>query len=102
MVNNAMKSMPKESGVDSFEEARQKEKFRKQFESQLNSNINRTIIQFSNHVAQKPRQLDGRNYCVIDSIPKINWELKADTMTIEGLICQKARGFFIDKYYTVW
>jgi GLPGLI family protein len=101
-VNNAMKSMPKEFASDSFEVARQREKLRKQFESQSSSVTNKTVVQFYNHVAQKPRQIDNSSYCVIDSLPKIDWELKADTMTIEGLLCQKARGFFIDKYYTVW
>ena len=107
LARKAMSSMPKEIaneiGNDSFAMARQKMKFKQQFESQNGSSANsKTFINYKTHIALKPKQLDNNSYCVIDSLPKPNWELKDDTMTIEGLVCQKARGLFIGKYFTVW
>jgi GLPGLI family protein len=103
MAEKFMKTRPKDLLSDSFEIARQKENIKRQLESQISqSTTGKTFVNFSNNVARKINRLDGDSYCVIDSLPKINWELKTDTMTMEGLLCQKARGFFIDKYYTVW
>jgi GLPGLI family protein len=103
MVDKQMKLMQKEVMVDSFEVARQRAKIRRQLESQINGGITyKTIINFSSNVAQRVRKNDDASYCVIDSLVKIAWQLKEDTMTIDGLLCQKARGFFIDKYYDVW
>jgi GLPGLI family protein len=97
------KSMPNEIAGDSFEIARQTESIKKQLEAQLiRTATAKTFINFTNNVAQKPKTIDNESYCVIDTLPKINWQLKEDTITIEGLLCQKARGFFIDKYYSVW
>ncbi len=102
MVDKHMKLMQKEVTVDSFEIARQRAKIKNQLESQINSSMSKTIINFSTNVSQKVKKNDDASYCVTDSLVKIAWQLKEDTMTIEGLLCQKARGFFIDKYYDVW
>jgi GLPGLI family protein len=102
-ADRLMKSIPKEMANDSFEVARQREKVKKQLEQQIASSAtNKSFINYKNHVAQKPKKIGSENYCVVDSLPKIDWKLIEDTMTIEGILCQKARGFFIDKYYTVW
>jgi GLPGLI family protein len=103
MVDKHMKAMQKEATVDSFEIARQRQSIKRQLESQIaSSSTSKTVINFSTNVAQKIRKADTESYCVIDSLAKIVWQLREDTMTIEGLLCQKARGFFIDKYYDVW
>lgn len=102
-IDRAMKLMPTEMAGDSFEVARQREKIKKQIESQISSTgASKTFIDFKTNVAHKPRIIANNNYCVIDTLPKIIWQLKEDTLTIEGLLCQKARGFFIEKFYTVW
>jgi GLPGLI family protein len=103
MVDNQIKTFPKAAIVDSFEMAKERARLKRQLESQIGNAITyKTIINFSTNVAQKLRKNDNVSYCVIDSLVKIAWQLKEDTMTIEGLLCQKARGFFIDKYYDVW
>lgn len=102
LAERAMKTLPNEMAGDSFEVARQREKIKKQIGSQITAGDTKTVIDFKDNVAQKPRIIENNKYCVIDTLPKIIWQLKEDTMTIEGLLCQKARGFFIDKFYTVW
>lgn len=103
LADRAMKTLPNQMAGDSFEVARQREKIKKQIESQISSaSASKTFIDFKNNVAHKPKIIANNNYCVIDTLPKIIWQLKEDTMTIEGLLCQKARGFFIEKFYTVW
>jgi GLPGLI family protein len=103
MIDKQIKDMPKAVIIDSFEMARERGRLKRQLESQIGNAISyKTIINFSTNVAQKLRKNDNVSYCVIDSLVKIAWQLKEDTITIEGLLCQKARGFFIDKYYDVW
>ena len=103
LTDRGMKSMPNQMAGDSFEVARLREKIKKQIESQISTtSASKTFIDFKHNVAHKPKIIANNNYCVIDTLPTIIWQLKEDTMTIEGLLCQKARGFFIEKYYTVW
>ncbi len=103
LTERGMKSMPNQMAGDSFEVARLREKIKKQIESQISSaSASKTFIDFNNNVVHKPKIIANNSYCVIDTLPKIIWQLKEDTMTIEGLLCQKARGFFIEKFYTVW
>jgi GLPGLI family protein len=103
IVDKQMKNIPKESSIDSFEIARERAKLKRQLENDIGTKIAyNTIINFSTNVSQRVRKNDYGSYCVVDSLSKIGWQLKEDTMTIEGLLCQKARGFFIDKYYDVW
>ncbi|MFN0081589.1 MAG: GLPGLI family protein [Ferruginibacter sp.] len=103
VADRAMLTIPNQVASDSFEVARQREKIKKQIESQISStSASKTFIDFKTNVAHKPRIITNNSYCVIDTLSKIVWELKEDTMTIDGLLCQKARGFFIEKFYTVW
>jgi GLPGLI family protein len=103
LAGNAVKKISKENQLDSFELVRQRKKIKEQLESKINPSISsKSFINFKSHVSQKPRSFNEKNYCVIDSLPKIDWQLKEDTMTIEGLFCQKARGYFIDNFYEVW
>jgi len=103
LADRAMKTLPSEIAGDSFEVARQREKIKKQIESQISSSsVSKTFIDFKNNVVNKPKIIENNKFCVIDTLPKITWQLKEDTMTIEGLLCQKARGYFIDKFYIVW
>lgn len=41
-------------------------------------------------------------YCIIDSIQTMDWEITADTMTINGVLCQKAIGIFNGMNYLAW
>jgi GLPGLI family protein len=98
-----VKSMPNEIVGDSFEIAKQRESIKRQLGASLNRPaVAKTFINFMTNIAQKPKVIGNKSYCLIDSLSKIIWELKEETLTIEGLFCQKARGFFIDKYYDVW
>jgi GLPGLI family protein len=102
-VEMLLKSMPKEFTNDSFEVARQRVKIRKQVELDIKTKTEaKTFISYNSLVKQSPKIIGDNRYCLVDTMIKINWELKEDTMTLEGLLCQKARGWFIDKYYTVW
>ncbi len=102
IAEKTVKNMPKEYGIDSFEIARLKKQLIEKLKKQISSNNSQTNIYYSNHIALKSKAIGDDKFCVVDSLPKINWELKEDTMTIDELVCQKARGFFINKFYTVW
>lgn len=41
-------------------------------------------------------------YWYSEKIPQIDWELKEDTLTIKGYLCQKAECFFRGRNYTAW
>lgn len=41
-------------------------------------------------------------YCVLDSVPHMEWEVADDTMTIMGLKCQKAFGKSAGNTYEAW
>ncbi len=102
MAEKIVKSIPKEYAMDSFEFAKLKKQQIQKLKQQMKPTNSPTSIYYSNHVALKSRSVGDDKFCVVDSLPKINWELKGDTMTIDGLVCQKARGFFVNKYYSVW
>ena len=42
------------------------------------------------------------DYVIADSIQNAQWKILADTANIEGLSCQKARGFVYGRNYTVF
>ena len=102
MAEKTVKNLPKEYGIDSFEIARLKKQLIQRIKQVTKPKNSPTSIFYSNHVALKSKSVGDDKFCVVDSLPKINWELKEDTMTIDGLVCQKARGFFVNKFYTVW
>jgi GLPGLI family protein len=102
IVDRAANTIPKEYAIDSFEMAKFKKQQIQKLKQQIKPNNSQTNIDYSNHVSLKSRSVGDDKYCVVDTLPKINWELKEDTMTIDGLVCQKARGFFVNKFYTVW
>jgi GLPGLI family protein len=102
IAEKTVKNIPKEYANDSFEIARLKNQIVQKLKQQTNTNNRETNIYYSNHVAFKSRSIGDDKFCVVDTIPKINWELKEDTLTIDGLVCQKARGYFISKFFTVW
>jgi GLPGLI family protein len=60
------------------------------------------FIDFRTHISFSSRKIGDDGYCVTDTLKKTDWVLLEDTMTIEGLLCQKARGFVMGKYYEVW
>ncbi len=103
-VEKLIKTMPKNANItDSFELARQKEMIKKQLLQQLgNSNNTLSFINYSNNISKKPRKVGNENYCVIDTLGTLGIELKQDTLTLEGLLCQKAIVNFAGKYFTVW
>jgi GLPGLI family protein len=103
LASLAVKSIPNEYANDSFEIARQKEKIKRQFETQLgNTNSPSTIINYKDHIAFKAKEISGTKYCIVDSLQKISWILIEDTLTIDGLLCQKASGMFIGRKFNVW
>lgn len=102
IAEKTVRNMPKEYGIDSFEIAKLKKQLKERMKQETKTINSQTCIYYSNHVASKSRSVGDDKFCVVDSLPKINWELKEDTMTIDGLVCQKARGYFVNKFYTVW
>jgi GLPGLI family protein len=102
IAEKTVKSLPKEYAMDSFEIAKFKKQQIQKLKQQIKPTNSQTNIDYSNHVSLKSRSVGDDKYCVVDTLLKINWELKEDTMTIDGLVCQKARGFFVSKFYTVW
>jgi GLPGLI family protein len=67
-----------------------------------NRAIPHKIINYASGIAIWEAHVGAEAYYVTDTITKIQWELVADTATIHGLPCKKARGFFIGKYFDVW
>lgn len=45
---------------------------------------------------------DHKKYCVTDSLSFIDWKIVEDTLTIDGLLCQKATGLYKGVTYTAW
>ncbi|HPH23740.1 MAG TPA: GLPGLI family protein [Chitinophagaceae bacterium] len=45
---------------------------------------------------------NNKAYCVTDTIKNINWEYTNDTITIEGLLCQKALGTINGASIVAW
>ncbi len=88
---------------DSFELAKEKEKLKMQLEERYKKidRVNR-FIAFSNNISSMPLKVGDDAYCVIDTLAGINWILLEDTMTIEGLFCQKAKGGYNNNFYEVW
>jgi GLPGLI family protein len=107
-VDNIAKAY-KKYGIekDSFELAKEKTKLKMQLEetykkiSQVDQTINK-FISYNNIISSMPLKVGEDIYCVVDTLVKINWVLLEDTMTIAGLSCQKAKGFFYNQFYEVW
>ncbi len=103
LTDKVLKSMPSQFRSDSFEVARQREKITAQLEKDLaDKAVTKTFINYSTNISVKPKQEDGQKFCVVDTLGRFNWELKEDTMRLDDLLCQNARVFFVDKYYSVW
>ncbi len=104
-----LKQMYKKYGIekDSFELAKEKAKLKIQLEERYKKNdqndytINK-FLSYNNIISLMPLKVGAETYCVVDTLVKINWLLQEDTMTIEGLFCQKAKGFFYKQFYEVW
>ncbi len=104
IVENTLSMIKPKFENDSFGLDRVRKQTLKQIREQLQSKgqSTSTLIDYSNSIAQKKGVVNNVNYCVIDTVGKIDWQLKEDTMTIDGLLCQKARGWFVGKHYNVW
>lgn len=49
------------------------------------------------------QQIDEKNkYLIIDTLPKINWQIFEEQKTILNYVCQKAIGIFRGRSYTAW
>lgn len=101
-----LKQVYKKYGIekDSLELEKEKAKLKIQYEERLKK-IDLTInkfITFNTNITSMPIKVGEDPYCVIDTLAKINWILLEDTMTIEGLFCQKARGAYNNSFYEVW
>ena len=48
------------------------------------------------------RHIGLRDYRVSTEIPKIDWEIHDDTKDIQGIICQKATGWYKGREYIAW
>jgi len=56
----------------------------------------------SDHTWLQKNLLLLNNYISPLPSPDINWEIKSDTMSISGLKCQKATGYWKGRTYTAW
>jgi GLPGLI family protein len=98
-----VRSIPQKFSSDSLEIERQKGKIKQQLQAQLGSSTeSKTFIDYSSNVSKRVRKIGNQYYCVSDSIGALIWQLQSDTMTLEGLLCQKARTMFATKFFNVW
>lgn len=96
----------KKNGIekDSFELAKEKAKLKVQLEERfkkMDLTMNR-FMEYNSNVSLQPLNIGTDAYCVVDTLSKLNWILLEDTMTIEGLFCQKAKGGYNNRFYEVW
>ncbi|WP_167517050.1 GLPGLI family protein [Hydrotalea flava] len=56
----------------------------------------------TNFTLQNELDADLHPVCVIDTLHFISWEVLSDTLTINGLLCQKAKGTFAGMQYDAW
>lgn len=91
--------------LDSFEI----EKHRSRIKAQLEEAYSKipplpiTFIGYSASISNMPVKIDSLYYCVADTLVKTDWLLLDDTLTIDGLHCQKAEGVYQGKnLYEVW
>ncbi len=55
-----------------------------------------------NFTMQKELRKNLTELCVIDTLQFIKWEVLPDTLTINGLLCRKANGYFGSMKYIAW
>jgi GLPGLI family protein len=110
MVERQMKTINKYNKthnielLDSFEIKKQKAILKAQLVN-LNKNkdsTQKTFIDYTKNISLKPIKIGEDNYCETDTLKKTDWTLLEDTMTIEGLFCQKAKGYVFNKMYEAW
>lgn len=110
LVASQMKVLNKYSSIyntvplDSLEIQHQKAKIKAQIEELRKGKDNsiKTFIDYGKHISLMPRKIGDEGYCVTDTLKKIDWILLEDTMTVEGLFCQKAKGFVLGRFYDIW
>lgn len=56
----------------------------------------------TNFTLQNELNSDLQPVCVIDTLHFVSWEVLSDTLTINGLLCQKAKGNFAGMQYDAW
>jgi GLPGLI family protein len=91
--------------LDSFEIIKQKEKFQAAVENRAKTFENTIRMRFTSYddtISASQVMIGTESYCITDTFTKTNWTLLEDTMTIEGLFCQKAEGAFLGKSFEVW
>jgi GLPGLI family protein len=90
--------------IDSFEIEKERKKLKLKMEESFKNitTLPLIFINYSNNLSTMPQKIGEGFYCVTDSLDKTNWILLEDTMTIESLFCQKARGLILGKFYEVW
>ncbi len=57
---------------------------------------------FKDHLFYTRERVTSSNFIVADPWPVISWSILPDTLSILGLKCQKATGFFKGRTYEVW
>lgn len=103
MVDKTISSIPSQFANDSFEIARQRAKILAKLQDDTRSVLrSETFVDYNTNVLTRPREVNGQRYCVIDTLGKLNFELKEDTIRIDGILCQKARVFVVDRFFSVW
>jgi GLPGLI family protein len=109
-VENVMKTLLKYTSkyntvpLDSLQIQHEKAKIKARIEENSNGRDYsiKTFIDYSTYISVMQCKIGNEGYCVTDTLKKTEWVLLEDTMTIEGLLCQKARGLVMGKYYDVW
>ncbi len=56
----------------------------------------------TNFTLQNELNGDLQPVCVIDTLHFVKWEVLPDTLTINGLLCRKANGYFAGMQYIAW
>ncbi len=91
--------------LDSFEIIKQRKKIQAEVEDRTKvyeNTIHMRFTSYGNPISTSPVKIGTEAYCRADTFAKTNWTLLEDTITIEGLFCQKAEGVFLGKPFEVW
>lgn len=90
--------------LDSFEIDKQKRKTKARVEEQI-KNLPPLPFTFHNtndEIIKRSFKLGDDKYCIIDTLNKVDVQLTDDTMTIEGLYCQKAKAVVNKRPSNIW
>lgn len=90
--------------LDSFEVDKHRRKIKADVEQHIKTitPLPFTFHNTNDEIIKRSFKLGNDKYCVIDTLNKVDVELTDDTMTIEGLFCQKAKAVVNKRPSNIW